>query len=371
MSKISKNTEKPIQNIRFYIQLGFVLASVWIGVEFYLFMQFLQSGGAAQYYAKPPGAEGFLPISSFISFVYLLSTGAVHGSHPAGLFIFIAVIVVSFAYGKSFCSWMCPIGFLSETLGDFGEKITLKLFKKKISLPKWLDYPLRSLKYLLLAFFVYAVLVMSKDSLYYFLESPYNKMSDIKMWLFFADISKMALIIISSLFVLSVFIRNFWCRFLCPYGALLGLISFLSPNKIRRNAETCVDCGLCSKACPSSIKVDKLNTVLSDECSSCMNCVDACPVQDTLYVENIITKRRPKKKYIALGIIGIYLAIILFAVLSGNWRSKTTKEEYLKYYPVINSLGHPRSAEDMRKLNESTREALNKNNINKSKENGL
>jgi polyferredoxin len=62
-------------------------------------------------------------------------------------------------------------------------------------------------------------------------------------------------LVVLGLFVLaSVFIPNFWCRFLCPYGALLGLTSWLSPTRIRRNAETCVDCAECAKACPSALQ---------------------------------------------------------------------------------------------------------------------
>ncbi len=137
---------------------------------------------------------------------------------PAGCFIFTAIVASISIFWKTFCSWLCPVGFLSELIGAFGEK----LFKKKIRLPKFLDFPLRSLKYLLLAFFIYAIFfLMSELAIKAFLDSSYNLVSDIKMWYFFADISRFSLIVISVLFLLSIIIRNFWCRYLCPYGACL------------------------------------------------------------------------------------------------------------------------------------------------------
>jgi len=349
--KVIRNTEKPIQKYRFYIQSAFALLCIWIGVEFYFFTKFLEANGASAYFERPPGVEGFLPISSMMSLYYFFQTGEIHQAHPAGMFIFIAIILVSFAFGKSFCSWLCPIGFLSELVGDFGEKI----FKRKLILPKFLDYPLRALKYLLLLFFVYAIFfVMSTLALKMFLDSPYNIVADVKMYYFFADISRTALIIIASLFVLSIFIRNFWCRYLCPYGALLGLVSFLSPNKIKRNATSCIDCGLCSKACPSFIKVDKVKTVLSDECTSCLSCVDACPVADTLEVKNILGEKKVSKKVVACGVALLFVAVTGLGMLTGNWHNKVSKEKYLMIHKNLNAIGHPTSTAEIEELNKST-----------------
>jgi len=336
--KIIRNNENSIQKYRFIIQSLFALLCVWIGIDFYLFAHFLQTGGSAQFYSRPPGVDGFLPISSFMSFYLFLTTGQIHPAHPAGLFIFIAIILMSLVFGKSFCSWLCPIGFLSELIGDFGEKI----FKRKFHLPKWLDYPLRSLKYLLLGFLFYAVFVlMGIDTVKAFLNSPYNQVADLKMFYFFADISRTALIILAVLFLLSIFVRNFWCRYLCPYGALLGLTSFLSPNKIKRNPVSCIDCGLCNKACSQAIKVDKVKTVWSDECTTCMSCVDACPVADTLDLKSIYTKKKINKKLVAIGVVSIFLAVTGFAMFSGHWQNDITKHEYLIHYKLMNSYGHP------------------------------
>ncbi|MCB0745183.1 MAG: 4Fe-4S binding protein, partial [Ignavibacteriae bacterium] len=318
-----------------------------------------ESGGISKFYERPPGVEAFLPISSLMSMYYFLVSGEIHSAHPAGLFIFIAILGISFVFGKSFCSWVCPIGFISESLGDFGEKIQKKLFKKRIKMPKLLDYPLRSLKYLLLGFFVYSIFfTMTTVALKHFLDSSYNIISDVKMYYFFVNISRFALFVIAALFVLSIVFRNFWCRYLCPYGALLGFFSLLSPLKIKRNKESCIDCNLCTKACPSFIKVDKVSTVFSDECSTCMSCVDVCPVENTLELKPVLGKNRFPKKWIAAGILGIYFLILSVGIFSGNWQNKVSKEEYLELYKDINAIGHIRSSNDINRLNQ---EALKSN----------
>jgi polyferredoxin len=349
-----KNKTKSVQKFRFVIQIAFALLCIWIGIEFSQFIKYLETAGASGSFNCPPGAEGFLPISALMSLIYFLRSGQIQNIHPAGFFIFLAIVGVSFAFGKSFCSWLCPVGFISELVGDFGEKIWKKLFKRRVKLHKYADYPLRSIKYLLLAFFIYAILSMTTVSMAYFLGGPYNISADIKMWYFFAHISQFSLIVIGVMFFLSVFIRNFWCRYLCPYGALLGVVSLLSPNKIKRNIVSCIDCGLCAKACPSFIKVDKVITVRSDECSSCLNCIDVCPVADTLEVKNVIGNKTVSKKVIAFGIVLIFIAVTGIGMLTGHWRNNVTKEDYITIHKNLDAIGHPTTSSEIRELNKST-----------------
>lgn len=339
-NKIIKNEERSIQKVRFIIQILSVLLSIWIGIEFILFVKFLESGGQSIFVERPPGVEGYLPISSLMSLRYFLATGEIHWAHPAGMFIFLAIVMMSLVIGKSFCSWFCPIGFLSENLGDFGERI----FKKRLRMPKFLDIPLRSLKYLLLGFFLYVIFfAMDIISLKLFLDSPYNQVADIKMYYFFARISKFSLNVIIILAVLSILFRNFWCRYLCPYGALLGLVGLLSPIKIKRNIKSCIDCNKCSKVCPNFIDVAHKKYVISDECNSCMNCVDVCPVKDTLYLEILPAKRKFSKKFVAAAVVGLFMLITGLGMITGNWKNKIKLEDYFYHIQRIETsdYSHP------------------------------
>ncbi len=143
---------------------------------------------------------------------------------------------MSLVLAKSFCSHICPVGLLSELLGRLG----LRLVGRTLTPPRWLDLPLRGLKLLLLGFFVWAVWVaMDPAGVEAFLDSPYAQVADVKMWLFFAAPSRLTIAVLGVLVVGSVFVRDLWCRYLCPYGALVGLLGRLAPLKVARDA-----CGL-------------------------------------------------------------------------------------------------------------------------------
>lgn len=359
--KAVRNPEKSIQKYRLLIQLAFGILCIWIGVEFHFFVRHLESGGTTTFISRPPGVEGFLPISSLMSLYYFFQTGTVHPAHPAGLFILVAIVLVSVVFGKAFCSWLCPVGLISEVLGDLGEKI----FRRKIIMPRILDYPLRSIKYLLLGFFVYVIFIaMNAAALRAFLDTPYNLTADIKMYYFFADITPFALGVIVILMLLSAPIRGFWCRYLCPYGGLLGLLSLLSPHKIRRNAATCIDCNKCARVCPSFIKVDKIKTVLSDECTSCMACVDVCPVADTLDIKSVVTRKKVSKKWAAIATVSIFVAITGAAMLTGHWRNQITTNQYLELQKDVRSYDHPTNSRDLSRM---TPKAIEDNNNSKEK----
>jgi len=321
------------QYLRSAVQLAFALLCVWIGIEFHLFVRWGQSGGTEAYVARPPGVEGFLPISALMGLSSWVQTGVLNSVHPSGVFILIAIVLLAVFFKKAFCGWMCPVGTLSESLWMLGERI----FGKNLRVPRILDYPLRSLKYLLLAFFVLSIIDMSVDDLGLFIHSPYNKMADVKMYSFFAAIGSFALWTIIALMALSVIIKNFWCRYLCPYGALLGALSWLSPLKITRNKDRCIDCELCTKACPSSIAVHKASRVWSDECMSCLRCTEVCPVKDTLDLRTRSGRRGVPNWVFAALLAGVFVAVTGLAMLTGHWHNAISQAEYLKRFQQINT----------------------------------
>ncbi|MEW6744704.1 MAG: 4Fe-4S binding protein [Planctomycetota bacterium] len=338
-------------SLRRLVQGAFASLCLWIGVEFVIFVRCLESGGAGDPPLRPPGVEGFLPISSLMSLYHFVRSGEIHPVHPAGLFILIAILAISILFGKAFCSWLCPFGLLSEYLARLGRKI----FGRSIDLPRWLDYPLRGLKYLLLAFFVWAIFVaMSPAALLQFLDSPYNQVADIKMYYFFARISSLAAAVIGVLLLLSIAIRGSWCRYLCPYGGLLGLLSLLSPHKIRRDAELCVDCDACTRACPARIEVARRLTVVSDECSTCLACVDACPVSRALELRLVGSRRTVSKKAVAAAAILVFVAVTGLAMITGHWQNAITSEQYLDHVKYLETYGHPRGAAEIDAMNERT-----------------
>ena len=230
------------------VQWVAVAAVIVIGLQFTLWVVPHLDGRWPEV-SRPPGVEAFLPIGGMLATRHLLQAGVVDAVHPAGLAIFVAICVMSVVMAKSFCSHVCPIGLLSELLGRLGIRLT----GRALRLPRWLDLPLRGLKFLLLSFFVWAIwFAMDPQAVAAFLTSPYNTIVDAKMWLFFAHPSRLTVTVVGVLVVGSVFVRDLWCRYLCPYGALLGVLGRLAPLKVTRDDSLCTGCQGCTRACPAA-----------------------------------------------------------------------------------------------------------------------
>ena len=218
--KLVRRTDRDYsQQLRLGFQIGFLVLNVWIGAQFYQWVRWAETAGATTAVARPAGIEGWLPIAGLMQFKYVLLTGHVPRIHPAGFFLFAAFLAMSLLLRKSFCGWLCPVGTLSEYLWKLGRST----FRRNFALPRWLDIVLRSLKYLLLAFFAYAVFNMSAAAIAEFLATPYGLIVDVRMLNFFRYLGGTAAFVILGLIVASIFVQNFWCRYLCPYGALMGL----------------------------------------------------------------------------------------------------------------------------------------------------
>jgi len=332
------------QKSRLGFQAAFLAMNVWLGVQFYFWVRHFETSGASPYVNRPAGVEGWLPIAGMMNLKYFLATGHVPTLHPAAMFLLITFLSIAFLFRKAFCSWLCPVGTVSEYLGKFGKK----LFGRNFDLARWADIPLRGLKYLLLGFFVWAVSSMSANAIAAFMRSPYGVVADVKMLNFFRFIGETGVIVLGVLVVLSLLVQNFWCRYLCPYGALLGITSFFSPMKIRRNATTCIDCAKCAKACPSSLPVDKLVTIKSAECTGCLECVAVCPAEGALRMglpelvaAHVPATRRMSTWAFGAGVAALFFGIVGFAKTEGYWKSNIPEAVYRQIVPHANEASHP------------------------------
>jgi polyferredoxin len=266
----------------------------------------------------------------------LIETGQAPRLHPAGMFLLIAFLGMSWIFRKSFCGWLCPVGTISEYLWRLGNQT----FGRTFRLPRRLDIGLRSLKYFLLGLFLYAVVSMPVPAIRAFLEGPYGIVDDVKMLNFFRFLGLTGAIVVALLVLGSVFVQNFWCRYLCPYGALMGFAALASPLRIRRETSLCIDCGKCTKACPSALPVDQLITVQSAECTGCMQCVAVCPAAGALLLS------APRRKSVPAWVVGagvavLFLGICGYAQWTGHWRTDLPSRLYFELIPHANEFTHP------------------------------
>ena len=335
------------QRTRHIVQAAFLLLNGWLGLQFYLWTCYFERGGTGLSVPRPAGVEGWLPIAGLMNTKYFLLTGHVPQIHPAAMFLFVGFMLMSLFLKKAFCSWLCPVGVFSEFLWKLGRRI----FGRNLRLPRWFDIPLRGLKYLLLGLFVAVIGAMSAAALEDFMATPYGLVADVKMLNFFRDIGLTAAIVIGLLALLSMLVQNFWCRYLCPYGALMGLASLLSPVKIRRDQEACIDCAKCSKACPAGLAVDKLVQIRTVECTACMACVAACPAQDALQFSlpprraAAPAERWRRRVLTPLAVCGvlayIFFGLVLFARVTSHWQTNLPQSVYMQLVPGANQLTHP------------------------------
>ncbi len=335
------------QRIRHIVQGLFVILNVWIGMQFWLWVRHFERGGQGLYVSRPAGVEGWLPIAGLMNTKYFLVTGRVPSIHPAAMFLFMAFVLMSLLLKKAFCSWLCPVGTLSEFLWKLGRK----LFGRNLRLPRWFDIPLRGLKYLLLGLFLFVVGAMSVEALQSFMHTPYGLIADVKMLNFFREIGETAAIVIAVLILGSMLVQNFWCRYLCPYGALMGLVSLLSPVKVRRDPDACIDCAKCAHACPAALPVDQLVQIRSVECTACMECVAVCPAEGALQLS--LAPRRsatPANRWLrrvlspvaVVGILAyIFFGMVLFARATSHWQTNIPDSVYMDLVKHADEVTHP------------------------------
>lgn len=308
--------------LRILVQSGFALTCVVLGVQFARFVSAAKAG-AAVLPERPPGVEAFLPIGGLLGTFDWVYHGSLNVIHPAATVLFLLFVAMALVARKSFCSWVCPAGFLSDLLARLGRFF----FGRNFRIWRWLDVPLRSLKYLLLGFFLWAIWKMPPEGVRGFIESPYYRLSDVRMGMWFLELGGFAAGVIALLAAASILWRGFWCRYLCPYGALLGLVSWASPMKIRRDPVSCIDCKLCDKACGARLPVSTKMAITSPECTGCLDCVAVCPVKDALGVGLPTRPRVPVPAY-AGAILALFFAGYLGARAAGAWQNEITDAEY-------------------------------------------
>jgi polyferredoxin len=322
------------------VQHLLALSMLLVGIQFAA-NAFMLNAGITPWLMRPDVGDAFLPIAGGIEIKAILTLGLWDQTHPAAAVMLAVVLLTGLLCKRAFCGWACPLGIAGEYL----YKLRKRFIKSEFMPPAWIDWPLRMLKYLLLTALLFIILGMPVASIPHYLEGNYHKIADLKMALFFITPGMVTLVCFGFILGLAAWRRQGFCRYICPYGALLGLLSFLSPLKIRRNTQHCLidskgmSCDKCTRACPANISVHTQKNIRSDECQACMRCVSACPKREALQFS---TRNgwALSARGLAIMLLLILFLIPLMAYVSGFWHSQTSVQDRMYLIQHLNAIGH-------------------------------
>ncbi len=282
--------------------------------------------------------SALLELDPLVMVSTVLATGYVYKFLGWGL----VVVVVTALYGRVFCNWVCPFGSLHQLIGWW--------FDNRPSLQRIDQNRYHHLQFLKYSILIVFLLMSAMGVLQIGLLDPIVMMHR-ALATFIAPISDAAIgrlghtvdsaganvallnavkfspgvedrIFVGSFWIGVIFLflvlMNLWkprffCRFICPLGALLGAIASKSVFRINRIVDKCTDCNLCLLRCEGASDPQLL--IRHAECFSCMNCIDDCPEDALEFTMFRLDKKQvlpypdiSRRQAVFAGILGLLAA---------------------------------------------------------------
>ena len=238
--------------------------------------------------AGAASGEAFCPFGGFeTAFTWVTTGRTVSHVHPANLVLAGIVVVLALALRGAFCGWLCPLGSLQGAVHAASRAVVDRVPPLRRARRRWdrgehrvlrrIDHVARYGRYLVLAF---AVGGAALTGVMVFREyDPWSALLSIVEF----EIS-LGLVVLVVMLVMAIVVPRPFCRYACPLGATIGLIGKASPVAVQRDADACLGCDLCSRACPMGLEVHTATRVTDAQCLGCLECVAACPSRDALAV---------------------------------------------------------------------------------------
>jgi polyferredoxin len=333
-----------IVHVRRISQIFFFTLFIWFCIVTTIGQKFWQIRGWP--------VNWFLQLDPLVAISTVLSTQKLYWP----LLWALATIVLTIIFGRFFCSWLCPFGSLHHFTGFLAHR--KRSAAQKIKLNKY--HSAQSIKYLILVTFlamaafpsIFATLqtglldpipMVTRSVnlvLLPIIDKPFNLTSvtarfSAGAWLIF--------VMFLTAVLLNLLIPRFYCRFICPLGALFGVISRFAVWRIGKNAYTCSNCKLCESACEGGC--EPAGRIKISECVLCFNCLHDCNEEVIKYqtcpslageITNPDISRRGFVISLAGGILAVP-AIRLSGKLTSNWLHKIIRppgalaeDEFLK-----------------------------------------
>lgn len=233
--------------------------------------------------------EAYCPMGGLETLYRYITTGGSFVSHVhlSNVVVLVAALIVALLARNAFCGWICPFGFIQDMVNSFsafvqkrvpGIRKAIKTLKQRGARLAVLDRYLRFLKYGVLAWAVGGAATYG-----------FMVFRDYDPWASLWNLLELSLaagtVVLAVVLVASLFVERPWCRYACPLGAATGLLGALSPFYLKREAESCKACAICTKACPMGLPVHTATTIKSVDCIGCLECVDECPREGALVLK--------------------------------------------------------------------------------------
>lgn len=184
---------------------------------------------------------------------------------------FSVVMLMTILMGRWFCGWICAFG----AYNDLVYFISKKIFKGKYKVDEKVDSILKYAKYVILLFIIIVSWTFGSNILES--TSPWDAFGQI------TDVSTVfsslliGLILLILITIGAAFIERFFCRYLCPLGAIFSIISKLGIVKINKPKADCGKCRACTINCSMGLNLYKVDGVKGGDCINCLNCTEVCP----------------------------------------------------------------------------------------------
>lgn len=258
--------------IRKIVQAFFFLLIAFISIN-----HTLAESGAGIPFLSNASLHAVCPFGGVVTiYQYTTSGSFVQKIHESSFVLMIIGFLLAILFGPVFCGWVCPLGTVQEWVSSLGRKFFRRRFNHFV--PAKLDNILRYTRYLVLAWVIY--MTASTGTLIFSAYDPYFALFN----LWSSEVAWSGILILVVTLALSLFVERPWCKYACPYGAVLGLSNLFRIFGIRRNQNTCKADGACSIMCPMNIPVDSKTVVRDHQCISCLECTSEaiCPVARTV-----------------------------------------------------------------------------------------
>ena len=236
------------------------------------------------------------------------------------VWMLLATVPATVLVGKFFCGFFCSFGAVQDLLW-LGSHRLRALFPGKRNLKK-ADRIFRFAKYAVLFYFIIFIwsgVTAVKTAGPWQVFGQYVSFGH---WPGLKPLLSVGGVLLLFIFIGSLFVQRFFCRYFCPMGAIYSLISQASFLKIDKPREECGKCHLCTSKCTMGMDLTKKDRIAGGECISCQKCVSWCPKGNAHF----------RSRYGVLIGVGVTCATIMVSqlLIAGNLAKEKTADSVKK-----------------------------------------